>query len=144
MLGPTVHYLRHASLLEWMIYRFVVSDLAGTLAALLFCSGYVADRIVRVTLSPRPRPRRFMDRLFESRLFFALPLALLFGGGLLVLPSFVQLVETGGTYEHWSRFIAMSFCFSVAFILVVTRLVVLTVDLVAERVAWLAERAPGA
>ena len=67
-----------------------------------------------------------------------MPLALLFAGGLLVLPSAVELVETGGTYEHWSRFIVMSSCFSVAFVLAVTRLVVITVDLVAERVAYLA------
>ncbi|HET9768505.1 MAG TPA: glycosyltransferase family 2 protein [Thermoanaerobaculia bacterium] len=141
MIEPALYYLRHRSVLEWMIYRFVVSDLAATLSALLFCSGYLADRIVRVTLAPRRRPRSLLDRLFESRWFFAVPLALLFAGGLLVLPSALELVETGGTYEHWSRFIVMSSCFSVAFVLAVTRLVVVTVDLVAERVAYLAEAA---
>jgi len=144
MVGPTLYYLRHRSVLEWMIYRFVVSDLASTLSALLFCSGYLADRIVRVTLSPRRRPRSWLDRLFEGRWFFAVPLALLFAGGLLVLPSAIELAETGHVYEHWSRFIVMSSCFSVAFVLVVTRLVVITVDLVADRMAYLAERARGA
>ena len=144
MVPPALYYLRHRSVLEWMIYRFVVSDLASTLAALLFCLGYLADRIVRVTLQPRRRPRSLLDRLFESRWFFAAPLALLFAGGLLVLPSAVELAETGHVYEHWSRFIVMSSCFSVAFVLAVTRLVVHTVDLVAERVAYLADRARGA
>lgn len=138
MIEPTLYYVRHRSLLEWMIYRFVVSDLAGTLAALLFCGGYLADRIVRVTLAPSPPRRTWLDRLFESPLFFGLPAALVIGGGLLVLPSFLELVETAHTAEHWSRFIVMSGCFSVAFLLVVTRLVVLTIDLVAERVAYLA------
>jgi hypothetical protein len=144
MVMPTAFYLRHAAVLEWMIYRFVVSALAGTLACLLLCSGYVADCIVRVTLSPRPRARTWMDRLFASRLFFLVPLACLVAGGLLVLPSVVERLETGHTYEHWSRFIVMSFLASVAFILIVTRLVILTVELVAERIAYLAERGPDA
>jgi glycosyltransferase involved in cell wall biosynthesis len=138
---PTVHYLRHGALLEWMIYRFVVAHLAGTLGVLLLCSGYLADRIGCVALSPRRRVRQPLDRIFESRLFALLPLALLVGGGLLVLPSFLELVETGGTYEHWSRFIVMASCVSVAFVLMVTRLVALTLDLVAERVAYLADQA---
>lgn len=140
MVMPTAFYLRHAAVLEWMIYRFVVSALAGTLACLLLCSGYVADRIVRVTLSPRPRARSWMDRFFASRLFFLAPVACLVAGGLLVLPSVVERLETGHTYEHWSRFIVMSFLASVAFILIVTRLVIFTVELVAERIAYLAER----
>jgi glycosyltransferase involved in cell wall biosynthesis len=143
MIGPSLYYLRQRSVLDWMIYRFVVSDLASTLSALLFCSGYLADRIVRVTLQPRRRELSWLDRLFEGRLFWAIPTLLLFAGGLLVLPSAVELAETGHTYEHWSRFIVMSSCFSVAFVLVVTRLVVLTVDLVAARMAYLAEQARG-
>ncbi len=63
--------------------------------------------------------------------------ALLVIGAVLVAPSFVQLVRTGATYEHWSRFIAMSVCASIALILVVTRIVDFSLDLLGERLAYL-------
>jgi hypothetical protein len=64
-----------------------------------------------------------LEWFFSSKLSWYAPPVLLIGGGLLVLPSFLELVRTGATYEHWSRFIAMSFFWSVAFIVVVTSVV---------------------
>ena len=61
-------------------------------------------------------------------------------GGLLVLPSFFQLVRTGATYEHWSRFIAMSFLFSVAIILVTTRICDHILNLLGDRLDFLRTR----
>ena len=46
-----------------------------------------------------------------------LALLLLGLGASLVWTSFFELVETGSTVEHWSRFVAMSFFLSSAFIL---------------------------
>jgi hypothetical protein len=61
-------------------------------------------------------------------------------GGLLVLPSLVQLARTGATYEHWSRFIAMSFLFSVAIILLTTRACDYILDLLEDRLEFLRAR----
>jgi fucose permease len=64
----------------------------------------------------------------------------MFFGGLLVLPSFLELVRTGATYEHWSRFIAMSFLFSLAIILLTTRACDYILDLLESRLEFLRRR----
>ena len=66
-----------------------------------------------------------------------MPLALFLAGGLLVLPSFVELIRTGATYEHWSRFVAMSSLYSIAMVLWVTRVIDMILDLLAERIHYL-------
>jgi glycosyltransferase involved in cell wall biosynthesis len=138
--GPTHYYLQHRAVLEWMIYRFVVSSLAASSAALLLTAAYLTDKIVTIVLSNRPEVPRTLGWLAALRmgpLFWLVPAAMLIVGGALVVPSFIQLVRTGATYEHWSRFIAMSCLFSCALILIVARVFDYTLDLLAERVAYL-------
>jgi glycosyltransferase involved in cell wall biosynthesis len=132
MIRPTVYYLQHRSVLEWMIYRFIVSNLLATCSCLLLCTSYLSAHVVRLTLGLRPRSRwhGVAERFFSSRYFWLAPTALMVAGGLLVLPSFLQLVRTGGTYEHWSRFVAMSVCVEIAVILVATRLLDYTLSLI--------------
>jgi len=132
MLTPTTYYLAHRSVDEWMIYRFVVSHLAGTLAALLLCASYLTERIVAMALN---RGEGRFGQWFTGRLVWLVPPALLIGGGLLVWPSFLELVRTGATYEHWSRFIAMSFCWVLAAIIVVTKVIEYVLDLLGTQLA---------
>lgn len=139
MMTPTVYYLREHSVQEWMIYRFVVSHLAGTLAFLLFCASYLTQKMVKIALPDemaRQTRTSLLQWFFSRRLVWVVSPLLLVAGGLLVLPSFLELVRTGATYEHWSRFIAMSFCWSVAFILLVTWLVDYTLGLVTAQLAF--------
>jgi hypothetical protein len=133
MLTPTAYYLEHRSVQEWMIYRFVVSHLAGTLAGLLLCASYLTDRIVAMALNRRGTTRA--ERLFSGRAVWVVPPVLLLVGGLLVLPSFFELVRTGSTYEHWSRFIAMSFCWVLAAIIGVTKVIEYVLDLLGAQLA---------
>ncbi|HEY3118906.1 MAG TPA: glycosyltransferase family 2 protein, partial [Chloroflexota bacterium] len=51
MILPTVYYLQNQSVAEWMIYRFVVSHLAGTSACLLLAASYLTGRMVAITVS---------------------------------------------------------------------------------------------
>src|SRR5882724_2912175 len=134
MLTPTAHYVKYRSVEEWMIYRFVVSHLAGTLAALLLCASYLTGRMVAIALT-RGR-RNLLDWFFASWLVWAVPPILLIVGGLLVLPSFLELVRTGATYEHWSRFIAMSFCWVVASIVAVTGIIDYVLGLLGTQLAY--------
>lgn len=138
MITPTLYYLREHAVQEWMIYRFVVSHLAGTLAFLLFCASYLTQKMVRITLPEETATQRasLLEWFFSSRLAWVISPVLLVAGGLLVLPSFLELVRTGATYEHWSRFIAMSFCWSVAFILLVTWTMDYTLSLVTAQLAF--------
>ena len=139
MLNPALHYVRTRTLEEWMLYRFIVSDLAGVSACLLFCAGYLTDRIVAVTIFLGSPPRRALGRrriLFTARWFWLVPVLLVAAGTALVAYSFIERVTTGATYEHWSRFVAMSFLCSTALILSVTRVLDRFLDLVTERMDY--------
>ncbi len=136
MAMPTLYYLQHRSVQEWMIYRFIVSHLAGTNAVLMLAAAYITGRMTAIALETR----RGRDRIAEflSWPYFAVvPLALMAFGGALVIPSLLELVRTGATYEHWSRFIAMSFSFSVALILLATWAVHYVLQLLGSQVDYL-------
>jgi glycosyltransferase involved in cell wall biosynthesis len=144
MLTPTYYYLTHRAVAEWMIYRFVVGHLAGIAACLLFSASYLTARMVGMSLSESGDKRSLIIKaraLLESPFFWFLPAILVLAGGLLVLPSFLQLVHTGATYEHWSRFIAMSFLLSVAIILLATRACEYILSLLEDRLIFLRDRA---
>lgn len=133
---PALHYARHRSLEEWMIYRFVVGNLLGVVGVLLLCAGHLAGTTVDVFLlgGRRPGPWRSVAAgLLGGLTFWCIEGVLLLAGGLLVLPSFQQLVRTGATYTHWSRFIAMSFLYETAAILAVTKIAISFVGQAAER-----------
>ena len=145
MVSPLSFYLRHDEVLEWMIYRFIVSHLLGISGCLFLCAGYLCTRLVKISLSVPPPRRslyRLLDGFFASSLFWMVPTAFAVGGGILVLPSFLELVATGSTYEHWSRFIAMSFFLSVSIVLGVTKAIGFVIDLMGEKLEFLRGRAP--
>ena len=122
-----------------MIYRFVVGNLLGVVGVLLLCAGHLAGTAVDALLlrgPPRSRLRAFAARALGGPLFWWAEAALLLAGGLLVLPSFEQLVRTGATYTHWSRFIAMSFLYEVAAVLAVTRITTSFLRLAAEQAEY--------
>ena len=140
MVQPTVFYLEHRYVWEWMIYRFVVSHLAGVAAALFFSASYLTDKMVRIGLHSEKTPSEHRGRagaFLSSRFFWLVPAGLIIAGGALVAPSFLELVRTGATYEHWSRFIAMSFLVSVATVLIVTRATDYVLDLLANQLAYM-------
>ena len=58
-------------------------------------------------------------------------------GASLVFRSFSELLVTGATYEHWSRFIAMSFLLLCAIVLAVTRIVDFVLSLVSAQVEYM-------
>jgi hypothetical protein len=140
MLHPLVYYFQTRTVAEWMIYRFLVSSLGGTTACLCFCASFLTGRITQIALRDEVscQDGTWVARFFRNRWFWLLPVGLALFGGALVLASFVQLLTTGATYEHWSRYVVMSFCFSTAIILGVTRAVDVVLGLVSERVEYLA------
>ncbi len=140
MIEPTLYYLANRSLLEWMIYRFITCSLLGSTAFLLFCASYLSERIVSLVFSTKieENPRvRWLNAFFRHRYFLLLPGLLFLIGGLLVLPSFVSLLTTGAIYEHWSRFVAMSFLFQIAIFQIVTRIIDYILDLISLQLAYL-------
>jgi glycosyltransferase involved in cell wall biosynthesis len=143
MIEPFFYYLTHRAVAEWMIYRFIVSNLAGVAALLLFSASYVTARIVAMTLQNGAPERSLISvtrDFLHAGYFWTIPVLLMLVGGVLVLPSFLQLVRTGATYEHWSRFIAMSFLFSAAIVLLTTRACDYILDLLESRLDFLRRR----
>jgi glycosyltransferase involved in cell wall biosynthesis len=138
MLPPCWYYLQHRKVLEWMIYRFLVSNLLGTSACVCFCAGYLAGQMSEIALSGEIDHSRksWVERFFQSHWFWGVPAALFLVGGSLVLGSFLQLMATGATYEHWSRYIVMTFCFSTAILMLVTRGVDYVLQLVRQRARY--------
>ena len=142
MLKPALYYLEHHSVQEWMIYRFLVGQLLGLAACLCFSAACLTDHIVSMALSSEipSRHGNWPLRSLHSRWFWAAVALLVLAGGGLVLSSFLQLLSTGHTYEHWSRYVAMTFLLSTALILVITRGVGFIIDLVAGRLTYLEAR----
>jgi len=138
MFPPLMYYLRHHAVLAWMIYRFLVSHLLGTAACLCFCASYILGQMTEIALAEEIGKRKdsWVERFFHSGWFWAACATLTAIGGSLVLGSFLQLLETGSTYEHWSRFIVMTFCLSIVTALLVTRCIEYVLGLVRERVQY--------
>ncbi len=125
-----------------MIYRFVVADLAITSGTLLLCTSFLARRIVQIVLNLPKQDfvfHRVLGALLRNGWLWVLVVAFLATAAALVAPSFVELVRTGATYEHWSRFIAASVLVSVSIILIVTRVLDYTIDLLEARMAFVRE-----
>jgi hypothetical protein len=138
MVTPLVFYLRNHYVQEWMIYRFLVSDLAGTSGCLFVCASLLTSRIASISLAGEAafREAAWTHRWLRSRYFWLLPATLTLTGLALVMGSLMELFTTGATYEHWSRYIVMTFCFSTALMLSVTRAVDFVLDLVEDRAAY--------
>ncbi len=138
MYPPAVYYLRHHRVLEWMIYRFLVSHLLGIGAVLCVCASYLSKRIIEIALAEEVGSRKASawETFFRGGWFWTVNAVLAAAGGSLVLGSFLERLETGSTYEHWSRFIVMTSCFSAMAVLLVTRSLDYVLDLVRERAAY--------
>ncbi|HZR26883.1 MAG TPA: glycosyltransferase family 2 protein [Vicinamibacterales bacterium] len=127
---------------QWMIYHFVVVQLSATAAVLLFTAGHLADKAVGAVLTGSARSRDAIGRLLAHRWFWLLPLALIAVGTIAIGSATIDYLRDGRIdteSHHWSRFFTMSFAYSCAFILAITRLVDITLDLLIDRVAYLRE-----
>jgi len=146
ILPPALYYLRHRHVLEWMIYRFVVADLATGSGTLLLFASYLARRVVLMVLQLPDEDflfHRLVGRFLHGPWLWIVVSTFLLFAAILVLPSFLQLVRTGGTYEHWSRFIAASVLVGVSLTMLVARVLDYTLDLLAARLAFLREEPEG-
>ncbi|MBF0127706.1 MAG: glycosyltransferase family 2 protein [Magnetococcales bacterium] len=137
MLGPILHYATRFSLEEWMIYRFITGHLLGGAATLFFCMGYLATRIVALTLGASVN--HWLRDFFGHPWFWGLPVGLMATFFPLLYPSLLQYLTTGQVFEHWSRFIAASFLVTTALILAVTKILDHILNLVTERVHYLGQ-----
>jgi len=139
MVQPTVNYLSHHNVEPWMIYRFMVSDLFGLGACLLFCASYLTDRIVSIALSNEAAAcdEKWTARFFRSRWFWGVPALFIMTGAALVMSSVVERLYTGVTTEHWSRYVVMTFWVSIGLVLSVAHLIDSFLLMIADRLHYL-------
>jgi glycosyltransferase involved in cell wall biosynthesis len=136
-------YQRFGAFELWMVYHFVVIQLSTTAGVLLMTAGYLGRKAVNITLSgstERWRARGPVGALLSHPAFWFAPLGLIVLGSLVIAPAAMDYIATGHidpAAHHWSKFFAMSFAFSLAFILASARLIDITLDLLADRVTFL-------
>jgi len=114
MIMPIGFYFNFKMLEEWMIYRFMVAHMLGTVSALLFMASFISERIVGITLSGnnQKRPLQIISsRFFDSNLSHWFAGIFTIFGFLLVASSIKDRLTLGSTFEHWSRYMVMSFFF---------------------------------
>ena len=136
-LMPTVFYLRHWRLEEWMIYRVLVSSLLASASAGLVCTAIVAERISAVAFA-RPLTTRgltgLLTRWVRSAQVARLTALLLALVALLVaLPGLEEYVASGHVVMHWSRAILASLLLTVGATLVTSTFLLGLMDLISAQ-----------
>jgi glycosyltransferase involved in cell wall biosynthesis len=131
--GPSLYWLRHRFLEEWMIYRVLAALLLGMGAALFASSAVVADQIASIAHG-RPATRSgvtgLLARLFGRRTAIAAA-ALLMGTAFAVsAPGIVEYVTTAHVHMHWSRVMLSSLLTVLALTIATTLFLTETIDLI--------------
>jgi glycosyltransferase involved in cell wall biosynthesis len=137
---PVVHYAQHQVLEDWMIYRLIVSSLLGIIAVLFYSAAYITEKTVALTVSKPVIDREgssFTSKLFSSRLIWVVPVLGTLLGLLLIGDSLYDRLYIGETYEHWSRYVAMSFFISVSFIVLATKSIAHVLKLISARMDYI-------
>jgi len=129
---PVEFYLENRRVEEWMIYRFVVCLLTGTVGLALLCAAVVADEIFALR-STRTGWRSFGSQMLHD--IFSKPVLLLAsvvigaGAAVLVWPGVTEYYATRHVTLHWSRVVVSAFGFIIAVQCVVTASLLEMIDL---------------
>ena len=110
--NPSEYYLKHQRLEEWMIYRFVVCHVIGSVALMLLFSIALINRIAQ--LGPRRNTARsfwpaLIAALLRGRFLVALLAAQLGATVVFLWPGIIEYATSAQTTLHWSRLLAGSF-----------------------------------
>jgi len=116
-MSPSEFYLRNRFIEEWMIYRFVVCLVLGSVGFTMLCTAVVAEELFTLT-HRRHRWSSFGSQLLRqlfSRHKLLILGAIAFAGSLfLVWPGLVEYARTRHVTLHWSRVIVAAFGILVA------------------------------
>jgi len=130
-LSPIEYYVRNRSVQEWMIYRFIVAFLFGSIGFLCLSAAAIATRMTDLRL--RSPDRTFWEagiaRLFESTLLAAGAIALGVSAVALLWPGVVEYLSTGQLTMHWSRVIVAAFALLLAVQGLITRVLLRIINI---------------
>jgi hypothetical protein len=139
---PAFEYVRERRVEEWMIYRFLLSGLFVTIAALLLGATYIVEQLIAVSRAKYQNlveeRGRWWTRVNE-RLIGAIGITLALAGVFLAWPAVVSYVLTQQVGAHWSRVVTAMFCIILSVQIGITLLLNQIVrGVVRQQVAWLA------
>jgi glycosyltransferase involved in cell wall biosynthesis len=131
--GPSLFWLRHRELEEWMIYRVLAALLLGMGTALFASVAVVADQVAAIAHG-RPATRTgvtgLVARVFSRRAALATA-ALLFAVAVAVSwPGVVEYVTTAHVHMHWSRVMLSSLLTVLSLTIATTLYLTETIDLI--------------
>jgi glycosyltransferase involved in cell wall biosynthesis len=139
LIMPVSHYLAYHNVEEWMIYRVITGGIFGTIGTIFLSGAYLSYKIVSETINLAPK-KNIVYWFFNSWLLGLVVILSLGIGTALVFHSVIDRLETGHTYEHWSRYIAMSFLVTNAFIFIIIKAIDFVFDPIVERLKYLQSR----
>lgn len=112
MIRPTVFYVSHHRLQEWMFYRFAFVGMIGTIAVTLLCLTIVVEHVVALTLLRYERFRlaaRGLWRYETLQMLVAAGSVLWLVAAFLNVAGLKELLSTGHVTMHWSRVLMGAF-----------------------------------
>ena len=139
LITPLYHYISFHNVEEWMIYRVITGGIFATIGTLFLSGAYLTYKIVSETINLAVS-KNVIYRFFNSWLLWLIVFLFLGTGLGLVFHSVLDRIETGHTYEHWSRYIAMSFLVTNAFALIITKAVDYVFNPIVDRLKYLQSR----
>lgn len=130
-LSPFEYYLGNRSVQEWMIYRFIVAFLFGSIGFLCLSAAAIATRMTDLRLGSPDRTfwEAGIARSFESPLLAAGAIALGVSAVALLWPGVVEYLSTGQLTMHWSRVIVAAFALLLAVQGLITRVLLRTINI---------------
>ena len=138
MFTPIIFYLRHFYLEDWMIYRFLVSDVLGIIGILLLSMSSISRNVVYSTLqSKKERKKTLVYYVFEHPFAIVLSILCFLIGTALIFKSVWLRIRTSHTDEHWSHYITMIFFYVTGTIILLTFIANKVLGLVKDRMTYL-------
>jgi len=130
-LSPIEYYVRNRSVQEWMIYRFIVAFLFGSIGFLCLSAAAIATRMTDLRLGSPDRTfwEAGIARSFESPFLAAGGIALGVGAVVLLWPGVVEYLSTGQLTMHWSRVIVAAFALLLAVQGLITRVLLRVINI---------------
>lgn len=132
MMSPAEFYFRNRSVEEWMIYRFIVCLVLGTVGFTMLCTAVVSEELFTIART-RQRWKSFGTHLLRQTLskpaLVLLSVVSLIVSLALVWPGLVEYATTRHVTLHWSRVIVAAFGIIVAAESLVTAILLKIVSL---------------
>jgi glycosyltransferase involved in cell wall biosynthesis len=121
-LNPVEHYLTLRFIEPWMIYRFVLAFLLGSMGVTALGAAALASRLASLVGVEKHKSfwGKVIEFLFSGRFAFWFFASLVTGSVLLVFPGLAEYARYRTISIHWSRVIVAAFALLVAFQIVLT------------------------